>query len=107
MLNLPTPIKSAFFFLLLLLVVTGLVGVSMSLLLGLAFSLLIVNPFGRDALKISGITLSASIVVLGLTLNIKEVVSTAQSSFFITLTTIIFALGCGLLLGHLFKLEKN
>jgi len=35
------------------------------------------------------------------------VIHTAQSSFLITATTIVFALVCGLLLGRLFKIEKK
>jgi len=68
MFDLSKPIKIFVFVLILLLIVAGLISISMSLFLGLAFSLFIGNPLAKNALKFSSVTLSASIVVLGLTL---------------------------------------
>ncbi len=92
---------------LLLVVLSGLINISMSLLIGLFYALVIGNPFRLYTQKYSAIILKVSIVVMGFGLNINEILQTSQDSFLITILTISFALVFGLLLGRLFKVDNK
>jgi len=93
--------------LLLILVSSGLIGIGASLLLGIAYALIIGNQYQVRTHWASGLILKTSIVMLGLSINLVEVYETAKSSFVITLITIAFALITGTLLGRLFKVEQS
>ena len=91
---------------LLIVVTSGWLGIGLSLLLGIAYALLIGNHFQVKTQWASGLVLKSSIVLLGFTINVNEVYETAKDGFVITLVTIMFALIVGYLIGLLFKVEK-
>ena len=93
--------------LLLLIVISGLINIGMSLLLGVIYALLIGNPFREKTQPASALILKVSIVVMGFGLNINEIIQTTQDSLVITILTITFALVVGLLIGKLLKVESK
>ncbi|TQV87478.1 YeiH family protein [Aliikangiella coralliicola] len=92
---------------LLLVVISGWINIAASLLLGMAYAVILGNPFQLKTQWASGILLKVSIVVMGFGLNIKEILETAVDGFFITVLTIIFAIVCGLLIGKLASVDKK
>jgi len=88
-------------------VIAGWVNYSLALVLGLAYSLLFGNPFQIRTQWASALILKASVVFMGFGLNISEILSTLQSSFVLTITTIFFALTVGLALGKLLGVENK
>jgi uncharacterized integral membrane protein (TIGR00698 family) len=107
MANFSPKISLACLILLLILVVTGLISIGASLLLGIGYALVIGNSFQVKTHWASAIILKASIVLLGFSINVAEVYKTASAGFIVTVISISFALMAGLLLGRLFKVEKT
>ncbi|MDH5433594.1 MAG: putative sulfate exporter family transporter [Gammaproteobacteria bacterium] len=92
---------------LLAVVLSGYISIGLSLILGIAYALIIGNPFRSKTQPYSAMILKYSIVLMGFGLNIKEIAQTAQDSFLLTLLTITFALAVGYLIGRLFKVESK
>lgn len=93
--------------LLLSIVALGLVGIGMSLVLGVAFALTIGNHYQLKCQWASDLILKSSIVLLGFNLQFVEVIQTAQETLLITVITIIFALATGILLGKFLKVDRQ
>ena len=92
--------------LLLLLVGSGLVGIGASLLIGMAYALIIGNHYQLKTHWAANVILKTSIVLLGFAINFTEVFQTAKESFWLTVITILFAIILGVGLGRLFKVDK-
>lgn len=93
--------------LLLLVVVSGVIGIGMSLLLGIAYALVIGNHYQLRCQWASGLILKSSIVLLGFSLPFVEVLETAKETLTITIVTIVFALVVGVLLGKLLNIDRK
>ncbi|WP_444994113.1 YeiH family protein [Aliikangiella sp. IMCC44359] len=86
---------------------SGLVGIGVSLLIGIAYALIIGNQFQLKTHWASGIILKSSIVILGFGLNFTEVMETAKTSFNITAISIVFTLIFGFIIGKFLKVDKK
>lgn len=107
MVNLSAKTSLISLWILILVVASGWLGIGLSLLLGIGYALLIGNQFQIKTQWASGVILKTSIVLLGFTINVNEVYTTAKDGFVVTLVTIIFALSVGYLLGMMFKVDKR
>lgn len=82
-------------------------GTAFGLMGGIAFSLLLGNPWPKQSSKFSKILLQISVVGLGFGLSLKQIVHTGKQSFVFTIVGITLTLAIGYLLGRVFKTEKN
>lgn len=82
-------------------------GTAAGLMGGIAFSLLLGNPWPKESAKYSKILLQISVVGLGFGLSLKELVHTGKQSFVFTIVGITLTLIIGYLLGRMFKTAKN
>ena len=78
-----------------------------ALLLGIVFSFAIGNPFLKYNGKLTKILLQGSVVGLGFGMNAIEALEVGKEGLIFTIISISFTLLLGLLLGRLFKVEKN
>jgi len=90
-----------------MLVISGQISITISLLLGLLYSLVIGNPFKLETQKTSALVLKLSVVIMGFSLNIKDIFTTLETGFLITILTIAFAIILGLMIGRLLKVEHK
>ena len=107
MAKISTRISQIAFFFLLIVVASGVVSISASLLLGMGFAVTLGNPFQLKSQWAASSLLKASIVTMGFGLNIKEILETAVDGLLITILSIAFALTCGLLIGKLVNVDKK
>lgn len=84
-----------------------MVGTAAGLMGGIAFSLLLGNPWPKQSSKFSKILLQISVVGLGFGLSLKQLVHTGKQSFVFTIVGITLTLAIGYLLGRMFKTAKN
>jgi len=89
-----------------ILAAAGILSPPLALAAGLVYGLLTVHHYHLDAQRLSKFLLQASVVCLGFGMNLAEVVRVGRSGFLYTAIGITFALGLGLLLGLLFRVEK-
>jgi uncharacterized integral membrane protein (TIGR00698 family) len=66
-----------------------------ALVLGAAFGLTLEHPFPARSRKVARLLLQASVVLLGFSMNLEEVLSAGRSGFVYTLSGISFALALG------------
>ncbi len=107
MLEIPSKLSPLILALLIVFVLSGIISIGASLLLGALYALLIGHQYQLKTQWASGVILRWSVVIFGFSLNFKEILATATSSFWITLSSIVFALICGFLIGKLFKVENK
>jgi len=65
---------------------------------------------GEEVVKTGKLTkylLQGSIVCMGFSMSVQEVIQTGKTSFMITVVSVVVTMLCGLLLGKLLKLDKN
>lgn len=86
---------------------SGLIGPPFALAAGLAFGLLTVHHFHVESRNLSKFLLQAAVVCLGFGMNLQEVVHAGRSGFMYTAISITFALGLGVLLGKMLKVQKT
>lgn len=86
---------------------TPWVGAATALVLGIAFSLGLGNPWPVGSARASKIILQLSVVGLGFGLRLDEVLQTGRSSFAYTLVGIAGTLALGFMLGRLFRTDQN
>lgn len=77
---------------------------AMALIAGIAFSFLGLKPQGK---QYTSKLLQISIVLLGFGMNLTDVITASKSGFLITLVSVSSVMLCGILLGKLFKTDKN
>src|SRR5271168_518100 len=94
------------FFVGLILAASGLLSPPLALAAGLLYGLTLAHPYHLEARRLSKFLLQASVVGLGFGMNLAEVVKVGRSGFLYTAIGITFALGLGLLLGLLLRVEK-
>lgn len=78
---------------------------AMALFVGLVFSLLGIKH--ENLHKYTSIILQTSIVLMGFGMSMSDVVSASAGGFFVTLISVSSVMLLGILLGKLFKVEKN
>lgn len=83
------------------------VGTAAALVGGIAFSLLLGNPWPAMSARFSRIILQLSVVGLGFGLSLAEVVRSGRDSLVYTIVGISFTLAAGYLLGRLFGTGRN
>ena len=89
-----------------LLTLTPVVNAPIALVIGIAFSLLLGNPFAKKAAEYSKTLLQLSIVGLGVGLNAIAAFEVSKDGFLITVSTIALVFGLGFLFNKFFKIEK-
>src|SRR6202050_3172091 len=94
------------FILCLLVSASGLVSPPVALALGLVFGLTLPPPHGGAAKHASKYLLQASVVGLGVGMNLHQVVQAGRSGFVYTMLGISFALLAGMGLGTLFGVQR-
>jgi len=77
-----------------------------ALLIGIAFSLILGNPFQEQSGKISKKLLQISIIGLGFGLNAIDAFEVSKDGFFITIATITLVFGLGFLINKFIKIDK-
>ncbi len=95
------------FFVGLLLCATGVVSPPMALLLGLAYGFSFLHPYHVDSRNLSRFLLQASVVGMGFGMNLHDVLRAGRSGLAYTALGIAFALGFGLLAGHLLHVNRK
>jgi len=78
-----------------------------ALALGLVFGLGLGNPFFKTSKALTHRFLTTAVIGLGLGMDLIKVANVGSQGFVYTLIGIALAVGCGLLLGHLFKTNRN
>jgi uncharacterized integral membrane protein (TIGR00698 family) len=91
----------------LLLCATGVVPPPMALLLGLVYGFSFVHPYHVDSRNLSKFLLQASVVGMGFGMNLQDVLHAGRSGLAYTAVGITFAIGLGLLAGHLLHVNRK
>lgn len=97
----------AFWFILLLILVTDLISAPLALFSGILVGLIFGNPFPGKLSKFTKYALQASVVGLGFGINLYQVAETGLTGFFYTALSLIVTMVVGLLLAKLFGVEKK
>lgn len=105
-LNRNTVQKTAYLSLMLLCLVP-LIGSGTALILGFLFSVLIGNPFEKQASLLSKWTLKIAVIGLGFSVDINQVLEVGKSSIVLTLVSITAIIGLGEILAQWFKVARN
>jgi len=95
------------FFVGFILCASGVISPPVALTLGLIFGLSFEHPYQADSRNLSRFLLQASVVGLGLGMNLHEVLRAGRSGFVYTAAGISFALIFGLLAGWLLRVNKT
>jgi len=94
------------FFVCLLLGASGLVSPPFALAGGLAFAFLVHHPYPTESRHLSHFLLQASVVLLGFSMNLGQVLAAGRSGLLYSAIGISCTLALGLLLGKLFRVER-
>jgi uncharacterized integral membrane protein (TIGR00698 family) len=100
-------VNNKFFFVGLILAASGLISPPLALLGGLMYGMAFTNPFHAECRDLSRFLLQASVVGLGFSMNLNEVVQTGRSGFFYTALGITSTMLLGLGLSHLIRVGKK
>src|SRR5579863_9703858 len=95
------------FFAGLIIAASGLVSPPLALLAGLLYGLCFTHPYQGDAKTLSVFLLQASVVGLGLGMNLHEVVHAGRTGFLYTAVSITLVMMLGLGLGYLIHVDKK
>lgn len=98
-------LRLAIFTALVCLTFTQYLNAGLGLLSGLIFALTLGNPFRNFTQKWAGLILKFSVVGLGFGLDLQTLWTNTQESIWLTVSTIVFALAMGLLLGRLLGVD--
>ena len=98
--------KQILFVFLGLLTLLPFINAPVALVIGVAFSLILGNPFPEHSAKISKILLQVSIVGLGFGLNAVDAFEVSKDGFLITVATIALVFGLGFLFNKFIKIDK-
>lgn len=96
-----------FFFLLILLSLSGFINSPVALTLGIGFALIFKHPY--DTLNQNAVKwlLKMAVVGLGFAMHMDEALAAGKDGFFLTLFSIVLTLSLGFTLGKFFKLDKK
>ncbi len=99
-------LKKILYISLALLTLLPFINAPIALVIGIAFSLILGNPFQEQSGKISKKLLQISIIGLGFGLNAIDAFEVSKDGFFITVTTIALVFGLGFLFNKFLKIDK-
>jgi uncharacterized integral membrane protein (TIGR00698 family) len=94
------------FFVCILLGATGLISPPIALAGGLAFAFLVQHPYPTESRHLAHFLLQASVVLLGFSMNLGQVLAAGRSGLLYSAIGISGTLALGLLLGKLFRVER-
>lgn len=97
--------RKALFILLIIFVLTPYGSPPLALALGLAFALIIGNPFPDISGKPTRLLLQFSVVLLGFGMNLRSIYEAGKDGIVLTIITIFGTLALGYLLGRLLKVR--
>ena len=80
---------------------------AVALFLGLAFALILDNPFAKQSKKISKYLLQASVVGLGFGMNLENSLQSGKEGMMFTIFSVSIIMILGMLIGIYLKLSKN
>ncbi len=80
---------------------------AVALFLGLAFALILDNPFAKQSKKISKYLLEASVVGLGFGMNINDSLQSGKEGMIFTIFSVSLIMILGTLIGKYLKMSKN
>ncbi len=80
---------------------------AVALFLGLAFALILDNPFAKQSKKISKYLLQASVVGLGFGMNINDSLQSGKEGMIFTIFSVSLIMILGTLIGKYLKMSKN
>lgn len=97
--------KRALFILLVILVLTPYGSPPVALAIGLAFALIVGNPFPDISGKPTRLLLQFSVVLLGFGMNLRSIYEAGKDGILLTVITIFGTLGLGYILGRILKVR--
>ncbi len=100
-------LKTPIFWILAIFALTPWSSPTLSLLLGIAFALMVGNPYPKESKLASKYTLQAAVVGLGFGLDLTTILRVGAHGFYVTLITISATLAIGMLIGRLLKIERK
>ena len=95
------------FFIGIILAASGLISPPLALLGGLIYGFTLDHPFHVESKRLSKFLLQASVVALGFSMNLHEIVHAGRSGFVYTAASITLAMSIGLGLGYLIHVGKK
>jgi uncharacterized integral membrane protein (TIGR00698 family) len=102
-----TIIIKTLFFAGLIISASGYISPPIALTVGIIFGLSVAHPLPADSKDLSRFLLQASVVALGFSMNLHEVIKAGRSGFIYTALGITFALIVGLALGKFLQVRGN
>ncbi len=95
------------FFVAIIIAASGLISPPIALLGGLIYGFTLEHPFHVESKRLSKFLLQASVVALGFSMNLHEVVHAGRSGFVYTAASITLAMSIGLGLGYLIHVGRK
>lgn len=100
-------LSKVFFFLLILLSLSGFINSPVALTLGIGFALVFQHPYDTLSQNAVKWLLKIAVVGLGFAMHMDEALAAGKDGFFLTLFSIVLTLSLGFTLGKFFKLNKK
>jgi uncharacterized integral membrane protein (TIGR00698 family) len=100
-------VRTVLFVIAIIVCTTPLSSPPIALLLGLIFAQFIGHPFVHLNHKSTGMLLKVSVVGLGFGMNVAQAMEAGKSGFLLTVSSILFTIVLGLLIGKLLGIEKK
>ncbi len=100
-------VRTVLFLVAIIICTTPLSSPPMALLLGIAFAQFIGHPFVHLNSKSTSLLLKVSVVGLGFGMNVTQAMEAGKSGLLLTISSILFTILLGLLIGKLFGLDKK
>jgi uncharacterized integral membrane protein (TIGR00698 family) len=94
------------FFVGIILAAAGLLSPPLALVAGVIYGFTFVHPFHVASRELSKFLLQASVVLLGFSMNLQEVLKVGRSGFGYTALSITFVMIAGLVLGKMFRVPR-
>src|SRR5690625_3692935 len=100
-------LSKVFFFLLILLSLSGYINSPVALTLGIGFALVFKHPYAHLSQRAVNWLLKIAVVGLGFAMHMDEAITAGKDGFLLTLFSIALTLSLGFTLGKFFKLDKK
>lgn len=95
------------FFIGIVLAACGLLSPPLALAVGIAYGLLLRNPYQQDSRHLAKFLLQASVVCLGFGMDLREIIQVGRSGLLYTALGIAFALALGAFLGRMLRVGRT
>jgi len=100
-------IRKILFFLFAIFSLMPMVDAPMALILGVVLAVFIGNPFPKESGKLAKLLLKVAIVGLGFGMNLNSAIEAGKDGLLFTISTIVFVLVFGWVLGKLLKVDSK